>query len=350
MESSPDIIARINPAGKILFINQSVKSLLGKGAKSLSGKVLAKTKLIEPAEAGEMKKHIQQLFKSHKPVNFYQHMHAVDGKKYFYITLLPEPDLEEKKVKSALLIARDISHLHEAELNIEDKNKRLEQLNQHMDSFVHAIAHDMRAPLTNLKLVLELLDAEEDMKKRQLLINKLETSVHRIDDTLNGLIEIVDSQINVSETTKEVVFENLAKSILDHFRDELPGDATVHLDFQVKSVHHVRGYIFSIMQNLLSNAIKYRSPERPLEITIATKKNKDYILLTVQDNGIGMDFEKVKFDLFKPFKRFSTGTDGKGIGLHIIKSMIEKTGGKIKVDSAASQGTIFCVYLKEQLP
>ena len=70
--------------------------------------------------------------------------------------------------------------------------------------------------------------------------------------------------------------------------------------------------------------------------------------MDIKDNGIGMDFEVIKHDLFKPFKRFTSKADGKGIGLHIIKSMIEKTGGKIEVNSEKGKGTTFSVYFKNQ--
>ncbi|MEX2592646.1 MAG: HAMP domain-containing sensor histidine kinase [Anditalea sp.] len=129
---------------------------------------------------------------------------------------------------------------------------------------------------------------------------------------------------------------------------ELPKDAKINLNFEEEEINHVRGYIFSVISNLLSNCIQYRKNDIPLEINIETWKQGAYTVLSIEDNGIGMDFEDIKSDLFKPFKRFTTGGEGKGIGLHLIKSMVEKTGGKIEVHSEEGKGTKFYIYFKDQ--
>lgn len=102
------------------------------------------------------------------------------------------------------------------------------------------------------------------------------------------------------------------------------------------------------MRNLISNAIKYRQPDRALKITITSRPVDDTCtLLTVADNGIGIDLDKHGQHLFKPFKRFDSKTEGKGIGLHVIKNMVERNGGKIEISSTPGEGVRFDVYLKE---
>jgi two-component system CheB/CheR fusion protein len=72
-----------------------------------------------------------------------------------------------------------------------------------------------------------------------------------------------------------------------------------------------------------------------------------FVLLTVRDNGMGMNLNKYKQHLFKPFTRFTNKASGKGLGLHLVKNMVEKNGGKIQVESATENGTTFYLYLKE---
>jgi signal transduction histidine kinase len=170
----------------------------------------------------------------------------------------------------------------------------------------------------------------------------------RIDDILNGLIEIIDTQVNISEKERNIRFSSVVKKILEQYKDELPKDSKINLNFEEEEINHIRGYIFTVLRNLLSNSIQYRRQDIPLEINIETKKQGNYTLLSIEDNGIGMDFEGVSKDLFKPFKRFTAAGEGKGIGLHLVKSMVEKTGGKIEVDSEEGKGTKFYIYFKDQ--
>jgi signal transduction histidine kinase len=95
----------------------------------------------------------------------------------------------------------------------------------------------------------------------------------------------------------------------------------------------------------LSNAIKYAIPDQTPVIRISTDKTDDYALLRVEDNGLGInDHQKAK--LFTMFKRFHNHVDGTGVGLYIVKRIIENAGGRIEVESQPGQGSIFTVYFK----
>jgi signal transduction histidine kinase len=100
------------------------------------------------------------------------------------------------------------------------------------------------------------------------------------------------------------------------------------------------------LQNLISNAIKYRHPGRKPHITVSTSCTSEFIVLTISDNGLGFDIEAVQNNLFRPFKRFHQETSGMGVGLYIIKYMVERNGGKIEVASKTDEGTQFILYLK----
>jgi signal transduction histidine kinase len=107
-----------------------------------------------------------------------------------------------------------------------------------------------------------------------------------------------------------------------------------------------KAYLFSILYNLISNAIKYRSPDRPLQISLKcfwTPKRGTCI--SCSDNGRGMDLKTAGKNLFKLYKRFHPGIPGRGIGLYLVKTHIETLGGEIEVDSAPEKGTRFLIYL-----
>lgn len=100
----------------------------------------------------------------------------------------------------------------------------------------------------------------------------------------------------------------------------------------------------SILYNLLSNAVKYRSLEKVPQVHIETKIENGFIVISVKDNGIGIAQNHIQ-KLFTMFKRFHTHVEGTGIGLYIIKRIVENAGGKIEVESIVNEGTTFKIYL-----
>lgn len=102
----------------------------------------------------------------------------------------------------------------------------------------------------------------------------------------------------------------------------------------------------SILYNLITNAIKFRSPYRPSEITISTKATQGYSVLTVTDNGIGIPENKFE-DIFNIYGRVYTNIEGQGIGLYLIRKIINAAGGKIIVESVPGKGSTFTVFFPE---
>ena len=100
------------------------------------------------------------------------------------------------------------------------------------------------------------------------------------------------------------------------------------------------------MLNLLTNAIKYRSYERPLKIRITTKNQGDFVVLTFEDNGIGLDLERHRDKMFGLYQKFHDRPNSKGMGLYLIKSQLESLGGSIDVESKVDVGTKFILKFR----
>ena len=99
----------------------------------------------------------------------------------------------------------------------------------------------------------------------------------------------------------------------------------------------------SVVYNLLSNALKYRHPDRPPVVRFRCHLEAEYTVLTVQDNGLGLDASQ-QAELFTMFRRFHTGIEGSGIGLYMVKKIVENTGGRLLVASQPNEGSTFSVY------
>ena len=116
-------------------------------------------------------------------------------------------------------------------------------------------------------------------------------------------------------------------------------------EFNMPEIFYARKNLRSILYNLLSNAIKYRSPDRPLLVRIRTEQVGPETVLSVQDNGLGIRPHQLH-KLFSMFTRLHSHVEGTGIGLYMIKRIIENNGGTIEVESEIEAGTRFTVRFK----
>jgi signal transduction histidine kinase len=123
--------------------------------------------------------------------------------------------------------------------------------------------------------------------------------------------------------------------------------ATITRNFsRQKEIKTVKSYLNSILYNLLSNAIKYRRHEIRLRIHVRTTREDDFVCLSVEDNGRGMDLAKNGTKVFGLYKRFHGDViPGRGIGLTLVKAQVEALGGRLEVVSKVNKGSTFKVYL-----
>ncbi len=226
---------------------------------------------------------------------------------------------------------------------IEDLNTVLDGKNQSLTDFAYTLSHDLKNPLSN---IMSLVQLGRNTADKEPFLEKIEASAQVMDRIIKGLMEIIDIDQDTTANVKETHFQDIVARLREEYDRELTAcQGKVDTRFEVESIRYIVPYLESILRNLFSNAIKYHA-ERPLRLTITTRTEDSFIVLTVKDNGIGINLDKHRGVLFKPFKRFTSQQSGKGIGLHLIKKMIEKNGGSIEVESTPGEGTTFLCYLK----
>lgn len=245
----------------------------------------------------------------------------------------------QDNLEGAVLVMRDMSKTRKAQ-------EKLEEVNKNLDSFVQATAHDLKSPVINMKNLFSLIERTDDKTKKEEISLKIRESVDKLDDLLGALMEIVDAQKNENIGIDRLSFLKTFDFITDSLQEQIEeAEPKFELNFEVSHIVYNRAYLRSIFHNLLTNSIKYRDNSRPLRISIATRKSNGFVELSFADNGIGMNLKKDAKELFKPFKRLTSQAQGKGIGLNLIKSFVEKNGGEVKVESQKGKGTTFKLYL-----
>jgi signal transduction histidine kinase len=234
-------------------------------------------------------------------------------------------------------------------VQIKDLNNQLYKNNKELEDFASTLSHDLRGPISNLKMLVSIIENSRSTEKRDEYIKEFKSQVERLDEMILGLAEVIDLKNTAKNIANSVLFEDILNVVLAELKKEIE-DSQAHIEYDFykrTSIKYYEVYLHSILINLVSNALKYKSTERIPVIRISSSTENDSVVLLVQDNGIGMDLVKMGNELFKPFRRFNSKTSGRGLGLHLIKGMVEKNGGLIEVSSEPDKGTSFRILLKE---
>lgn len=253
-------------------------------------------------------------------------------------------------ISGVIAVAIDISEQVKFRQSVEALNEELLATNADLDNFVYAASHDLRAPISNIEgLMLALIDElpvevlESGAVKR--MLDLIQGSVNRFKKTVTDLSEVAKTQRQAEDDVKYVDLGGIvAEVLLDleplisksgaQIDTDLAPDAVVH--FSAKNMR-------SIVYNLLSNALKYKSPERSPHIKVTAKRLPSHVLLSVKDNGLGIDMAD-KDKIFSMFKRLHDHVEGSGVGLYIVKRIVENAGGSKEVESEVGNGSVFSVH------
>ncbi|EMR00654.1 Phytochrome-like protein cph1 [Cesiribacter andamanensis AMV16] len=224
------------------------------------------------------------------------------------------------------------------------KNMDLHRLNTDLDNFIYTASHDLKSPISNLEGLLSLVSSKIGPRldeSEQKIIDLMSASVQRLNDTILSLIDVTKAQKNLNARRESVVIAEVLDDVKADLAEMiLQAGAHIQEQLHVPRLTIAKASLKSILYNLLSNALKYQTPGRPPEISIRTYTEKQYTVLHVQDNGLGLT-EAQQAKLFNMFKRFHTHVEGTGIGLYIVKRTMENLGGHISVSSIPDQGTTF---------
>ncbi len=246
-------------------------------------------------------------------------------------------------------IGIDIRERKNIENELEQKNAYLTNLNNVLEDFVKIAAHDLRSPIQNLMSISGLIDGKGSPEEKVSLFRMLEPITNRLQKTVEGLVEMVSFQIQQKIVVNNLSFENVWNEVKGELNNLIAGyNGTIEVQFnEAPKIRYVEIHLFSILRNLVSNAVKYSTDSKNSKVKVSTKNEGNFILLTIEDNGVGMELNDIGNSLFRPFRRFTSKADGIGMGLYIVKNIIERNGGSVKVESELKKGTTFYCYLKE---
>ncbi|MFZ6008904.1 MAG: sensor histidine kinase [Bacteroidota bacterium] len=239
----------------------------------------------------------------------------------------------------------DISSIKEAEKNLLDTNEMLRKANEELDRFVYSASHDLRAPLMSLLGLIRVIELEKAEDISQYL-EMMKKSIRRLDLFIKDIINHSKNS-RLQPEVGLIDFPILLKDCYDQLQYLSIGSRIERItDFAIDSpFYNDIKRISVIFNNLLSNAINYQNPREP-QPYIKTKiiTSEDACTIEVTDNGTGISVEH-QDKIFNMFYRANTEAKGSGLGLYIVKEIVDKLEGTIAVRSAPGNGTTFIVSL-----
>lgn len=229
--------------------------------------------------------------------------------------------------------------------------KQLSTQNTQLIDFCNIVSHNLRAPLVNMSMLVNFIQETEDEEEQKMLISKLQPVIEHLHNTFNELVESIQIKQDLEVKSEQNDMAACLENTIDGLKMEInKSEAVIVSDFgEAATVYCPSKYLYSIMHNLVSNALKYQLPKRKPDIRVETKRNGESIILSVKDNGLGLDMNKHRENMFKIGKVFHYHPNAKGFGLFMTKTQVEAMGGNIWVDSEPDKGSTFFIEFKKQI-
>ncbi len=351
VENSPDILSRFDRGLRHLYVSPAIAGVVDVRPEDFIGRTHAEVGM--PAALVESwRSALESVFATGEVCRTKFTLIAKDGvDRTFSARLVPEYAVDGS-IESVLSIAVDVTEQEAVDAALRESQRRLEDADRRKDEFLATLAHELRNPLAPIRNAVQIMRLSDDVamqhNARGIIERQLRQMVHLVDDLLDvgritqGKVELRRESADVTAIIQSAI--ETSRPVIDTGRHQL----TVRLaPLRSMIVDADVTRLSQIVANLLNNAAKY-TPEGG-RIEVAAERDGDDALITVRDSGVGIPAEMLPrvFDMFAQVDRtLDRAQGGLGIGLALVKSLVELHGGSVEAQSAgAGAGCTFSVRL-----
>ena len=344
----PDLVWLKDPDGVYLACNSRVERLFGAKEADIIGKT--DYDFVNKGLADSFRENDNKAMSANKPLtNEEKITFADDGHTEIVETIkTPMHDVKGRLI-GVLGIARDITERKLAEQEREKLITELEARNTELTQFTYTVSHDLKSPLVTINGYLGYLEQDAltgNMDRLKMDSQRIQEAVNKMHALLNELLEL--SRIGrMMNLPVDIPFEDVLKDAMDNIHGQLEQKhITVQIQPSLPIVHGDRQRLTQALQNLLDNAAKYMGDQTDPLIEIGQQGNEESKpILFVKDNGMGIAPEYHE-RIFGLFNKLDAQSEGTGIGLALVKRIIEFHSGRIWVESEAGKGSTFYFTLE----
>ncbi|MEZ4970052.1 MAG: PAS domain-containing protein [Flavobacteriaceae bacterium] len=257
---------------------------------------------------------------------------------------------ENGEVTGLVGISMDISEQKQKQIELKNLISVTSSQNKKLINFAHIVSHNLRSHSANFAMLLDFLANEENEKEKHKIMEMLMDSSQSLMETLHNLNDIVAINTESNIIKKEVNFNNSLNAVLKQINSQLnKAKATVISEVSDDvNINVVPEYLKNILTSIITNALKYKKPKVDPIIRLSVTYVQSYTVISIEDNGVGLDLKKYGSKLFGMYKTFHGNSDAKGLGLYIAKNQIEAMQGKISATSQVGIGSTFNLYFNDK--
>lgn len=349
-EASPESITLIGLDGAILDCNEATAVIAGMPRSELIGKLFLDMRFLDEADRPSIMERFARVVSGELYEPFQLKVIPRDNK-VLWLEIYLASLKRDNEVYAIQVIARDITDQKQIEIERENLIQKLETQNAELERFTYTVSHDLKSPLITIGGFLGFL--EEDAMKGN--TDKLKEDIQRINNATSKMDSLLDELLELSRIGRmmnppeDIPFEEIVREALERLEGQLnDGKVQVEVSNNLPVIHGDRTRLVEVVQNLVDNGIKFMGNQPKPKVEIGTKKEYGEDIFFVHDNGIGIDpkYHEIIFGLFNKLDQYVTGT---GIGLALVKRIIEVHGGRIWVESKIGEGSTFYFTLPKQL-
>lgn len=336
LESITDAMLILNHDWQVSYLNKQAEAVLGIPREEMLHKDIWK---IYPTVVDTTFYHqYYKAFKENTDVHFEEYFEPLN--KWFEVHAYPSSE-------GLSIYFRSIQERKIAEENLKNTLDELKRRNYELDNYVYKVSHDLRAPLSSILGLINLIRLENNIDTIRQYVSLIENRINKSDQFIHSVLNhsrILNSQVQVSKIDfNKIISESYEELMYISHSEKLRMEITVSGD---DSFYNDEFRLNIIFKNFISNAIKYMNLQASysyLRFNISLSEKE--AIISIEDNGIGIE-ETYLEKIFDMFFRATEKSDGSGLGLYIVKQTLERIGGHIHVKSEWGKGTTFTITLR----
>ncbi len=262
----------------------------------------------------------------------------------------------QKQLETLQSIASIVSMQLKSAINLREKQKvelknkllleKLERSNDELQEYAHIVSHDLKSPLRSLNALVTWIKEDNEGKLDTTSLDNIqliESTLEKMEILISDILSYSSIDSDKSENRKVDI-----NSVIDDIKQIhfIPDNISIIVNNQLPIVFGERAKLQQLFQNLISNAIKFNDKEKGI-ITIDFMEKKSFYQFSIKDNGLGIE-KKYHDKIFKIFHSLNKSKDSSGIGLSIVKKIVDLYQGEIWLESELNEGTTFHFTLKKQ--
>lgn len=263
--------------------------------------------------------------------------------RWYQMNIIPYIKQRDNKTDGVIITFVEIT------FRIKDLKEQEKLISDH-ETLLDTLSHDIKNPLANMILAIHQFKSIGPANEEgfEILLGIVERALNKMKDLINELSESREHEHKYKAHPELLNFEHILEDVRLTLSDDIRSSgASIKSDIEVSEITFSRRKLRSIIYNLLNNSIKYKSPLRRPEILIGTTRENHFVIISIKDNGIGIDPAKHEA-IFSKYYRLDNAIEGSGIGLYLVKEIVNNAGGKIVLDSQPAEGTEIKIFLKDE--